>query len=81
MTQALTHIASIIVRTRAEIAPAFAQRIAALPDTEVYAVEDGKIIAVLEAESERELADRIDGIKQDPWVLFVNLVFHQMDVT
>jgi nitrate reductase NapD len=75
------HIASLIVRTRAEIAPAFAQRMAAMPDTEIYAVERGKIIAVLEADSERELADRIDEIKRDPWVLFVNLVFHQMDVT
>jgi nitrate reductase NapD len=75
------HIASVIVRTRVEIAQAFAQRIAAMPDTEIHAVQDGKIIAVLEAESERELADRIDEIKQDPWVLGVNLVFHQMDVT
>jgi periplasmic nitrate reductase NapD len=81
MSDAPAHIASVIVRTRVEIAPVFAQKIAAMPDTEVHAVQDGKIIAVLEAESERELADRIDEIKQDPWVLGVNLVFHQMDVT
>ena len=43
------------------------------------AVQDGKIIVVLEAESERELADRIEDLRHDPWVLFVNLVFHQMD--
>lgn len=81
MNAPAVHIASLIIRTRAEIAPAFAERIAAFPDTEVYAVEEGKIIAVLEAQSERDLADRIDEIRQDPWVLFVNLVFHQMDVT
>ena len=80
MSDSSAHIASVIVRTRVEIAPAFAQKISAMPDTEVHAVQDGKIIAVLEAESERELADRIDEIKQDPWVLGVNLVFHQMDV-
>ena len=81
MSDSSAHIASVIVRTRVEIASAFAQKIAAMPDTEVHAVQDGKIIAVLEADSERELADRIDELKQDPWVLGVNLVFHQMDVT
>jgi nitrate reductase NapD len=73
------HIASVIVRTRPEIAGAFAHRIASMPDTEVHAVEDGKIIVVLEADSERVLADRIDELRQDPWVLFVNLVYHQME--
>lgn len=75
----ITHIASVIIRTRAEVATSFAQKIAVFPDTEVHAVEDGKIIAVLEAASERQIADRIEEIKQDPWVLFVNLVFHQTD--
>jgi nitrate reductase NapD len=75
------HIASVIVRTRPEIAAAFAHRIAAMPDTEVYAVENGKIIAVLEAESGSVLADRIEELRRDPWVLFVNLVYHQMEPT
>jgi len=79
VSTSLVHVASIIVRTRAEVAPAFAERIAAMPDTEVHAVQDGKIIAVLEAESEFELADRIEELRRDPWVLFVNLVFHQTD--
>lgn len=79
MNAAVAHVASVIVRTRAEIASAFAQKIAAMPDTEVHAVQDGKIIVVMEAASERELADRIEDLRHDPWVLFVNLVFHQVD--
>jgi nitrate reductase NapD len=74
-----SHIASLIVRARPEQAGQVAARIAATPGHEVYAVENGKVIVVIEAESERALADCMDGLRHAPDVLFVNLVYHQVD--
>jgi nitrate reductase NapD len=73
------HIASFIVRARPEIAAAVAARIACMPGTEVPAVEAGKIIVVAEADSERALADYMEQLRDEPDVLMVSLVFHQMD--
>lgn len=74
-----THIASLVVRARPDLAAEVAGRIAAAPDAEVHAIEDGKIVVVLEAATERSLADRMDELRQEPGVLLVNLVFHQVD--
>ncbi len=73
------HIASFIVRARPEIAASVAARLVTAPDSEVHAVESGKIIMVVEAASEAALADRMDEIRNDPDVLMVSLVYHQMD--
>lgn len=73
------HIASFIVRARPELAGAVAARIAGAPATEIHAVENGKIIVVVEAAGERELADRMDEVRNDPDVLMVSLVYHAMD--
>jgi nitrate reductase NapD len=73
------HIASFIVRARPEVAPEVATRIAQLPGAEIHAVESGKIIVVVEAESERVLADYMEELRAAPDVLMVSLVFHQMD--
>lgn len=76
---AATHIAGVIVRARPEHADAVAAGIAARPHHEVHAVADGKIIVVVEAESERALADCMDELRAQPEVLFVNLAYHQID--
>jgi nitrate reductase NapD len=73
------HIASFIVRARPEVASEVAARIAQMPGAEIHAVESGKIIVVVEAESERVLADYMDELRGAPDVLMVSLVFHQMD--
>ncbi len=73
-------IASFIVRARADDAAEVAGRIARMEGTEIHAVEDGKIIVVVEAPSERQLADRMDALGREPGVLLVNLVYHQRDV-
>jgi nitrate reductase NapD len=78
--EAPAHIASLFVRARPEAAVAVANRIAAAPDSEVHAVEDGKIVVVLESATERGLADRMDELRAEPDVLFVNLVYHQVDI-
>lgn len=73
------HIASLIVRARPECAAGVAARISATPGHEVHAVRDGKIIVVIEADSERMLADRMDGLRQEPDVMLVSLVYHEID--
>lgn len=73
-----SHIASVIVRARPELADAVAARVSHLPGAEVHANQDGKIIAVLEAASERVLADQMEALREQPDVLMVSLVFHQM---
>jgi len=73
------HIASFIVRARPEIADIVAARIAQQPGSEVHAVEAGKIIVVVEAASERALADHMEDLRHQPDVLMVSLVFHQVD--
>jgi periplasmic nitrate reductase NapD len=78
MNEAL-HIASLIVRARPEVAPAVAERIASEPGVEVHAVDSGRIIVVLEASTERALADWMDSLRQQPDVLLVNLVYHQVE--
>jgi nitrate reductase NapD len=73
-----THIASVIVRARPEQADAAAARISRVAGAEVRASEGGKIIAVLEASSERALADQMEALRDQPGVLMVSLVFHQI---
>jgi nitrate reductase NapD len=73
------HVASFIVRAQPEVAPAVAARLAAAPATEIHAVESGKIVVVVESPSEGALADRMEEIRDDPDVLMVSLVYHQMD--
>jgi nitrate reductase NapD len=73
-----THIASVIVRARPEQADAAAARIASVAGVEVRASEGGKIIAVLEASSERALADQMEVLRDLPDILMVSLVFHQV---
>jgi nitrate reductase NapD len=73
------HVASLIVRARPELADAVAERITTLPGVEVHANEHGKIIVVLEAASERALADQMESLREQPDVLMVSLVFHQVD--
>ena len=73
------HIASLIVRTRPVEGEAVAQGLARLSGAEVHAVQDGKIILVLEGESERELAERMDLIRSEAGVLLVSLVYHEVE--
>jgi nitrate reductase NapAB chaperone NapD len=73
-----THIASVIVRARPELADAVAARISGMAGAEVHACEAGKIVAVLEASCERALADQMEALRDQPDVLMVSLVFHQM---
>lgn len=73
------HIASLIVRARSESACVTAERLANLPGVEIHAVQDGKIVVVLEAATERGLADLMETIRAEPDVMLVNLIYHEVE--
>jgi nitrate reductase NapD len=77
----IVHIASLIVRARRESEHAVAERLIKVPGVEVHAVQDGKIIVVLEATTESGLADLMETIRAEPGVVLVNLAYHQVETT
>ena len=74
-----SHIAGIVVQALPEHAAQVAARIAVRHGAEVHAVDGGKIVVVLEADSERGLAQDMDELRAEPHVLLVNLVYHEME--
>lgn len=73
------HISSAVVAARPEAAPALAERLAALPDTEVHAVSGGKIVLVLEGPSTGALGARLAEIACMDDVLSANMVYEVID--
>ena len=79
MAEGTVHISSAVVSTRPELGPALAAHIAAIPDTEVYATENGKIVVVMEGPSAEALGERLAALAALPGVLCANMVFEQVD--
>jgi nitrate reductase NapD len=73
------HIASFIVRALPNVAPYIAERICVLQGAEIHAIENGRIIVVLEGPSDRTLADSMDEIRCIDGVLAVSLVYHHAE--
>jgi nitrate reductase NapD len=71
------HIASFVVRARAEDAAAVADRINSMRGLEVHAEEQGKIVVTAEAKNVRELADFVGSLEQLEGVLAVAPVYHE----
>jgi periplasmic nitrate reductase NapD len=75
----MLHIASAVVKARPVAQDAVAARIATLAGTEVIAMEQGRIIVVLEASQHRALADTLDSIAGLDGVLSATLVFEHSE--
>lgn len=71
------HISSAVVVAWPDQAAALAERLRALPGTEVAHVENGKIVIVMEAPSSGDLGGRLALIADLPGVLAANMVFEQ----
>ncbi|WP_417827177.1 chaperone NapD [Thalassospira povalilytica] len=70
-------ISSMIVQARPEKLDAIATELEAFPGIEITARDpSGKIIVVLEAANDRQLADTMSDIGNIAGVLGVNLVYH-----
>ncbi len=79
MSEETIHISSAVISTRPELGPALAAQIAAIPDTEVHAAKDGKIVVVMEGPSAGALGERLAALAALPGVLCANMVFEQAD--
>jgi periplasmic nitrate reductase NapD len=75
----MLHIASAVVKARPVVQDAVAARIATLAGTEVIAIEQGRIIVVLEASQHRALADTLDSIAGLDGVFSATLVFEHSE--
>lgn len=77
----LWQVGGIIVQGRPEKLQAIAEALKTLPETEIHAINEdqGKIVAVMVAESHKALANRMEQAREIQGVLAVSLVYHQLD--
>jgi nitrate reductase NapD len=74
------HISSLVVHVRPERRDALRAEIAALVGAEVHAgTEDGKLVVVLETESEAETVARIAAINEMQGTIAASLIYHEID--
>lgn len=75
-----THISSAVVHCRPEIMNTVITQINDLNHTSVEAQDDrGKLVVLLETESERSILDNLTTINGFNGVLGTHLVYHQID--
>lgn len=80
MTEAVGVISSLIVQARSEQIERIKTEIENFDGAEITAQDpSGKIVVVLEADTDRELADTMQKIGEIRDVLGVNLVFHHSE--
>jgi len=74
------HISSLIVRALPERLAVIAAGIAKMPGAEIHRSDAiGKIVVVLETESQGEITDRLRAMEALPGVLNVSLIYHHVD--
>lgn len=73
------HVASLVVRCHPEAMPSLQARLATLPSTSVRGAEGGRLVLLVEGETEFQLADRFELIRNVPGVLATDLVHHEID--
>jgi nitrate reductase NapD len=75
------HISSLVVHVRPERCAAVRDAIGALEGAEVHAgTEDGKLVVVLETDSETETMARIAAINEMQGTIAASLIYHEIDV-
>ena len=76
---AALHISSAVILAMPGRCAQLARRLAALPNTEVPYVHEGRIVVVFEAESSDVIGGRLAAIASMDGVLAANLVFEQVE--
>ena len=81
MSKEMWHVCGLVVQAKPEAVPAVADALAAMPETEVAAIEQekGKLVVVMQSEDSNALLDRIESARNVAGVLAVSLVYHQQD--
>jgi nitrate reductase NapD len=72
------HIASVIAHTRPEFSTKTRDWLNALPYAEVHAEGQGKLVVVLETDSERKIHELLEGLSALPGALSAVLVYHEI---
>ena len=73
-------ISSLVVRTRPAMLTSVGDRIDAMPDAEVYGKhEDGRLVVVLDTANNRNAADMITDIQNQPDILSATLIYQYDD--
>ncbi len=74
------HISSMVVHARPQSLTVIKDRIERMPGVEVHAESAcGKLVVVLESETQTHITDTIEQINQFTDVLSTALVYHQVD--
>lgn len=73
------HISSAVVTAWPEQCAEIAERIGAMPGTEVHAIEGSKIVVVMEGENSGEIGSRLTTMALMDGVFSANLVFEQIE--
>lgn len=74
------HISSLVVHVRPERCADLRAAIAALDGAEVHAgTEDGKLVVVLETDSDAETIARIAAINEMKGTIAASLIYHEID--
>lgn len=73
------HIASAVVTAHPKHCREIAERIAAMPETVVHAIEGSKIVVVMESENHGEIGCRLTQMALMERVFSANLVFEQLE--
>lgn len=76
---AAVHVSSAVVAAKPEDAGSVAERLAALPDTEVRHAAGGKIVIVMEGPTSGALGERLTEIALMDGVLSANMVYEAVD--
>lgn len=81
MSNEMWHVCGLVVQAKPEAVPAVADALAAMPETEVAAIEQekGKLVVVMQSEDSNALLDRIESARNVAGVLAVSLVYHQQE--
>ena len=75
-----SHIAGVLVQARPEHQADVCLAVSLLPKAEVtHRADDGRVVAVLEAATGRQVAQQIDAIRMLPGVLNVALVYQHTE--
>jgi len=81
MTLPEAHISSLLVQVSPEHLEETKKLIEAFEEAEIYGVNEvGKIVVVLETQTQGFITDVIEKINNMPGVLGATMVYHQIDV-
>jgi nitrate reductase NapD len=74
------HVSGVLVQSRPDCLGETLRGLESLPGVEVYtSTDDGKIVTVVERDSDAELTDTFNAIRNSDGVLSASLVYHYSD--